>query len=196
MRWGAVIALVLLCSSASAEDPWKPLKQLFFPGPRAPVVEKPLPPVQETAPEAIERALLEAELQAAVKRAEEATERAEKAEAERAAAEARDAKSPVPPLPQPKPKVRTKAPIAPISLAPPPVQPQTPEQNDGRWLAPCWMVCGYVKGKSKAELDASEAEWRVSERQKAHGDCCILRTCRDAVAEDALKKMLARRRCT
>lgn len=184
----ALIIGLAACSSARAADPWGPILDLFR---RKPVPTLPAHPPD--APAAIERALIDAELQAAIKRANEAAEKAEEAakEAARIAAEqVRDSKSPVPPLPKPKAR-----PQQPLSLAAPPQQPATPADNDGRWLAPCFMVCGYVHGKSQAELDASEIEWRVSARQKAHGDCCIILTCQDAVAPDALKKMKARRQC-
>lgn len=59
-------------------------------------------------------------------------------------------------------------------------RPQTPAENDGSWLAPCWMVCNHVRGKSKAQLDADEIYWRVTPYQKAHGERCIRSTCPDA----------------
>lgn len=39
-----LIALLLLCSSAQAADPWTPFRKAF-PGPREPVVATPLPPI-------------------------------------------------------------------------------------------------------------------------------------------------------
>ncbi len=186
MRWAAVLILLLLCSSAQAADPWTPFRKAF-PGPREPVIAAPLPPLPEpSAAAAIERALLDAELQEAVKRAQEAPERAEEA-----------AKAVVPPTEpprdpkSPKPKARTKAPL---SLAAPPRQPATPDENDGSWLAPCFMVCGHVRGKTKAELDADEAYWRVTPRQKAHGQRCVVSTCPDSVPPDVLREMRQRLR--
>ena len=173
------ILLLLLASPAQAADPWKPVLDLFRrPAPAPSTTHPPLP--EPNAPAAIERALLDAELQEAVRKAQEAAERAE--EAAKAVEPPRDAKSPVPP----RPKVRTKAPL---SLAAPPRQPTTPEENDGSWLAPCFMVCGHVQGKTKAQLDADEAYWRVTARQKKHGNLCIVNTCPTAVPADILKEL-------
>ncbi len=101
----ALIIAMAACSSARADDPWKPILDLFRRKP-APVEITPLPPTRpDDAAAAIERALLDADLQAAVKRAQEAAERAE--EAAKAAVPPpeppRDAKSPAP-----KPKIRAR----------------------------------------------------------------------------------------
>ena len=161
---------------AHAADPWKPVLDLFRrPAPSIP----PYHPKPDTdAAAAIERALLDAELQAAVKRAQEAAERAEEA--------AKVAAAPPVPVPLPKPKVKSRAPL---SLAPPPRQPTTPEENDGSWLAPCFLVCGHVRGKTKAELDIDEVYWRVTARQKAHGQRCVVSTCPDSVPPAVLREM-------
>lgn len=180
VRLAAALLLALLCSQAWADSAWKPAVDTFrkmFPGKPPPVEVAPLPPLPEPdAAAAIERALLDAELQAAVRKAQEAAERAEEA-----------AKAVPVPLPPPKPRAKTTR--QPLSLAPPPRRPTSPEENDGWWLPPCFMVCGHLSGKTKAELDADEAYWRVSARQKAHGQRCVVNTCPDSVPPEVLKEM-------
>jgi hypothetical protein len=106
MKFAIALALIVFCTPAHAADPWKPVLDLFRPKPAPmapPITVSPYHPSPDTATEAIERALLDAELQAAIKRANEAAEKAEEAAK---AAEVRDAKSPLPP---PKPKAKTTA---------------------------------------------------------------------------------------
>lgn len=99
-----LIVLLLLCVPARAADPWTPFRKMF-PGKPPPGEMAPLPLLPEPdASAAIERALLDAELQAAVKKAQEAAERAEEA-----ARGAEGPSVPPPPVPLPKPKPKSKA---------------------------------------------------------------------------------------
>jgi len=184
MKFAVALALIVLCTPAHAADPWAPILDLFRarPAPIAPM-PAPRPPEADDAQAAIERALMEAELRAAVRRAQEAAERAEEA-AKAAAAPPEPPRDPKSPAPKPRARVTAK----PLSLAPP-RQPTTPEENDGSWLAPCFLVCGHVDGKSKAQLDADEAYWRVTARQKLHGQRCVVNSCPHAVPPKVLEEM-------
>lgn len=168
VRLAAALLLTLLCSPAGAADPWTPFRKAF-PGPREPVVATPLPPVlpPELPPPPVimlpepEPPPVDIDPPAVV---------------------------PLPPVRDVRSssKPRTKAPL---SLAPKPRQPKTPEENDGSWLAPCSWVCGHVRGKSKSELDVDEVYWRVTAYQKAHGQRCIVSTCPLYVPPEVLKEM-------
>jgi len=81
----------------------------------------------------------------------------------------------------PKQADRSKPKPKPLKPQPRQRKPTTPAENDGSWLAPCWMVCNHVKGRSKAQLDADEIYWRVTPYQKVHGERCIRSTCPDAL---------------
>jgi hypothetical protein len=183
MKFAAALVLIVFCTPAHAADPWAPILDLFRARP-TPIAPMPAPRLPDDAQAAIERAPMEAELQAAIKRANEAAEKAEEA-AKAAAVPQEPPRDPKSPLPRPKAKTTAK----PLSLAAPPRQPTTPEENDGSWLAPCFLVCGHVDGKSKAQLDADEIYWRVTARQKLHGQRCVVNSCPGAVPPKVLEEM-------
>lgn len=107
LKLGVALILIALCSPAYAADPWRPILDLFRIRPAPPVTSSPYHPSPDIAQDAIDRALIDAELQAAIRRANEAAEKLEEAaraaEKEKAAQEPiRDSKSPVPPRPKAK----------------------------------------------------------------------------------------------
>jgi hypothetical protein len=114
----------------------------------------PRPPEADDAAAAIERALLDAELQAAIKRANEAAEKAE--EAAKAAAEQPPARDPKSPAPKPRPKAR------PLSILP----------GDPDYISCADARRGVTMSCFTLRLNAHVYEG-YSEKKKAMANACL-----------------------
>jgi hypothetical protein len=149
---GIALLLILLCAPAHAADPWKPVLDLFRARPAPTPRYHPSP---DTAPEAIERALIDAELQAAIKRANEAAEKAEEA-AKAATPEPRDPKSPAP-----KPKSKTTA--KPLDIR--------PKRVTAAECAQIGVGIGFIgkEGVKREAIARGHSATEIDEVQKACG---------------------------
>lgn len=73
----------------------------------------------------------------------------------------------IPPLVTPRPIVKESA-------ARKPKQPrQKPDAEAYEWMPPCWMVCQYAAGKTRAQLESEAASRRPSARLRQHALVCM-----------------------